>query len=37
MIEGLIFGGIIFVVVALVILFGIGPLNVKGWVTSKEG
>ena len=37
MIDGLIFGGIILVVIALVIIFGIGPKNIIPWAKTKDG
>lgn len=37
MIDGLIFGAIILVVIALVLLFGIGPKNIIPWAKSKAG
>ena len=37
MVDGFIFGGIILVVIALVIIFGIGPKNVIQWAKSKAG
>lgn len=37
MINGLIFGGIILVVIALVLIFGIGPKNIIPWAKTKDG
>lgn len=37
MIDGLIFGAIILVVIALVLLFGIGPKNIIPWGKTKAG
>lgn len=37
MIDGLIFGGIILVVIFFTILFGIGPSKIKDWISSKAG
>lgn len=37
MIDGLIFGAIILVVIALVLLFGIGPKNIIPWAKTKAG
>lgn len=37
MIDGLIFGGLILVVISLILIFGIGPKNIIPWIKTKAG